>query len=330
MRGSYAYLIVLCVGVFATCKEGAFAQEASLGTGTVAAIEKAVSNSVSYQVGLITQQLHKAINEIVNPNIPPQFLYLEAGFISLNPYTITKTEDKFTIDDASDTDSSFYIGVIFRHRGAWLYPEDRLKYKKSGCNKTLNRLGEIFLAKDFEVKFGFANQNEKATASTIAGAGESFAEGSLGWPIVESEYDTNNNIATTFNFELLGGLTTDSEFQDIHDYYGAGFASIWGIGLQRSPDGKAPNDRRKVEIIVGGYYGVVETPEFVGDDRTLKSSNGFVDFENQEAVLLRADFRIPDNNRGYFSLGGRYWAGLDDLNPWSITIGYSYPLGAKK
>ena len=313
-----------------------------------------------------------ALNKGVATNLQAHYVFLQAGLLSQAPFRLTTKADGVVMEDSGGSDVRGYLEATFRHRTAWLRQEDVVFADQSfpllGSNalsplRLIGRLGDCLLRpftdtepvstfmesvfgdadlvpKDYEVRIGLASALGGSTAdsTTVAGTGDAYVEGSLGWRLLYAGFATNaihgnqRPLRTTFNLEALGGASTDRDFQDVHVYRAIGVATVWGID-----PAKGAGNKNRTEMIAGVYWGQLEVPQLASDEdipesldgqKVVKSRNGDVDFSNEHAMMIRADMHLPMGDSGYFIVSGRYWNGLADIEPWSLSIGYSMPIGA--
>lgn len=315
-----------------------------------------------------------ALNKAVATNLRTHYVFLQAGLLSQAPFRLTTKADGVVMEDSGGSDVRGYLEATFRHRTAWLDPKNTVFADQSfpllGTNelsplRLIGRLGDCLLSpftrtgdepvstfmesvfgdadlvpKDYEVRMGLASALGGSTAdsTTVAGTGDAYIEGSLGWRLLYAGFGTNEchdaqrPLRTTFNLEALGGATTDRDFQDVHVYRAVGVATVWGID---PPEGT--RNKSRTEMIAGVYWGQLEVPQLAGDadipeslkgQKVVKGRNGDVDFSNEHAMMIRADMHLPMGDSGYFIVSGRYWNGLADIEPWSLSVGYSMPIGA--
>ena len=307
--------------------------------------------------------------------LPAQYVFLQAGFLSLNPYRITGKDGGLVMETSGDADVRPYVEATFRHRTAWLdkqavvFADHSLPLAGTNNPGVLNWLAELLdspfrllpgeddptpvgsfvnavfgeadlVPRDYEVHVGLVGGvgEDEASAPTVAGAGDGYVEGSLGWRLWTTGFDpkdgiNNGNLRMTFNLEALGGMTTDREFQDVHDYRAVGLATVWGI---KNNQDKNPN--HNTELIAGLYWGQLEVPQLAAESdipdelkgqKVVVGRNGDVDFSNEKATLIRVDMHVPAGDEGYFIVSGRYWTGLADIEPWTLGVGYSFPIDGK-
>ncbi|MEM7396421.1 MAG: hypothetical protein AAF492_29145, partial [Verrucomicrobiota bacterium] len=286
------------------------------------------------------EEITRLVSEDVAENLPSQYVFFHGGLISLNPYDINRMNDAFVLESSDDSDLKLFLEVVFRHRTAWLDPEDWVFADRTlrlcdvlggipglsdGDRTTTNIVDRLLpqfdlVPKDYEIRIGLSGiggSEGDATGSTVAGAGDAYLEGSAGWRIwTAGMYDKNNqpyqgedrpSLRSSFNFEILGGISTDRELNDVHDYLALGVATVWGID---PTDYNRAQDRRRIELVAGVYWGEVEVPVFLSPNlvpeelegqRVIASNNGSVDFDDESGTMIRGDVHFPMGDNGYFT-----------------------------
>lgn len=241
-----------------------------------------------------------------------QHFQLTAGIFMLNPYEIEENDmGELVIDSDGDTDVRAFIESTFQYRRAWL-PEKREHFKDGVDTWWID-----WVPDDYEFRLGLvATGGDGESAGTVTpGAGDAYGEVGVGYQLFRVL--GNDSVQNTFNIEGLYGFTTDIGAQDIHDYLGIGVASVWSI--------KNVQDRM-IQIFFGAYAGRVETPAFANDDDlVIEQDRGLAEFDDEFAITFRGDVHIPVLKTSYVSLSGRFHQGFEDLNPWSISLGYTIP-----
>lgn len=306
-------------------------------------------------------QIYKSLQD-AQAELPAQYVFLQAGFLSLNPYRITGKEGGLVMETSGDADVRPYVEATFRHRTAWLDANDLVFADQSlplvsiltlpltlcgadedcpvirGLNKLLGKADLV--PRDYEVRVGLVGGvgEDEASAPTVAGAGDGYVEGSVGWRLWTAGFeprDSGNSgiLRATFNLEALGGVTTDREFQDVHDFKAFGLATVWGI-----KNNKEEKSKHNTELVAGLYWGQLEVPQLAAEadipdalkgQKVVVGRNGDIDFSNEDATLMRIDLHVPAGDEGYFIVSGRYWTGLADIEPWTLGVGYSMPIDGK-
>ena len=320
-------------------------------------------------------------------NLPAQYVFLQAGLLSLNPYRIVSKDAGLVMETSGDSDVRPYLEATFRHRTAWLDSDDwvfadekmplastkqlaPLNIVAAMLDWPINGIAHCFtdgkaerprddgdpdyvsrfvnfvfgeadlIPRDYEVRVGLVGAvgQDDAASPTVAGSGDTYVETSLGWRLLTAgcSADTNllktGNLHATLNFEALGGIVTERNFQDVHDYQAIGLATVWGITNNQD------QPKRRTELIAGAYWGKLEVPQLVAESevpddlkgqKVVLGRNGDVDFANADAMMVRVDMHVPAGKDGFFIVSGRYWTGLSDFEPWTLSVGYSLPLDGK-
>lgn len=249
-------------------------------------------------------------------------LSFNQGAVMLNPYTIKKINGVFEIESEGGGEARYFGEIEFRRRYAWF---DRERKESKKPLKSLQR-GDWPFDLDWEARLGYAAKDKDASGATIVGSGDWYGEISCGYPRPATNEFSDGNIRMSVNFpEVLFSLVTDRGAQDIHDSLAFGTALVLG-GLTSIEEG---NKKRKWECILGLYYGWMDTPD-LQQGRIVKQSRGYPEFETTDATTVRLDFRLPVGKTGHLIVGSRFYLGFEDLNPWTVQIGYSASLDTLK
>jgi hypothetical protein len=147
--------------------------------------------------------------------------------------------------------------------------------------------------------------------------GDAYLELMFGWNLGEPDL-TDSTLRHSWNVESLIGLTTDIGAQDIHDYQGIGLASAWSV--------ERGTDARPIHVLFGGFLSRFETPLISGG--VIEQENGFPEFDEETGVIWLSDMHVPLGDAGYVTLSGRFHSGVSDLNPWTLSVGYTIPFAA--
>jgi hypothetical protein len=241
-----------------------------------------------------------------------KYFMVNTGVVLLNPYKLTKGtvggREVFEVESTSGSEYKFSTEIKMKRRYAWSAPADASPW------------GFV----DYDSRFGWVVGEDDPSASTVVGSGDFYLEASLGtpvWPLVRHD---KGDFALTLNVEGLGSVATERGVQDLHSQYSAGVALVSGIS---TPIGGG----RPVEALLGLYYGRYEVPRFV-DEADLPSSGsilvvsqgGFPDYQGVESWTARADVHVPVGATGAIVVAGRFYLGVDEVNPWSVWIGFTY------
>lgn len=258
-------------------------------------------------------------------------LRITSGLALTNPYTLTAnpSDGTFTLVD-NETEGNFYVEAAVRYRSAWMPPDDHFL---AGSTP----FAQAIVPADYDFRLGLVAIDDETRANVAPGASNVYGEISAGWPIYsflghrnkETGEFEQSDVGATINIEGLFGATTDKSSQDIHDYYGVGIGTAWRIGkpltAQQFTDGKTLPPATAFFAV---YYGAAEAPEFTDDRRTASviSERGYPEFRTESAFIMRTEFDIPLSKVSAITIGARLFLGFDEVNPWSLSVGYSLSL----
>ena len=227
------------------------------------------------------------------------------------------------LEQSGKTDATVFVEAVYRNRYAWLDKEpksDKLRSQKK--EETFgDKLDRLFYMMDYEMKLGWASTDDDPSGAVVSGAGDAYMEFSVGRLIL---YDLSpkeaNDVSWSFNIEGLTGLVTDKGAQDIHCYGGVG--PVISVGI--------PNENnRKFEILGGVYFGEADKPQFIDNDtREIDSKNDLPKFSHESVAIWRGDIHVPFGDNGFLTVTGRFYLNLEgeDINPWSLALGYTIPV----
>jgi hypothetical protein len=172
---------------------------------------------------------------------------------------------------------------------------------------------------DYDINVGFIFRNgsdpTNLSASTIAGGGDFYSEGSIGIPILR--YSSARLGVHQITIEAAGGFATEKCFMTVHPnmFFGAGYQGSFNF-----PAGKGYFASR-----VG--YGWVDTPIFSSNNRKdVMVVGDLPQFKLQSAATIETSLVIPVvtvlNAPVYAVVRANVYL-TDNPNPWSITVGGS-------
>ena len=253
------------------------------------------------------------------PDLSPQpikyktsHFFLHSGAVILNPYTIKKNDEgKFMLEESGETDTNFFMEALYRNRYAWL-----------------GKTSDDYTAMDYEMRIGYAGVDSDSSGAVVSGAGDAYMEYSIGIlsPLRDLKAMNADDASYSCNLEILAGFVTDKGAQDLHFYWGIGPAVA--VGVPYSGDANT-NNKRRIEIIGGIYFGHTDKPEFADDDtREIESQNDLPEFKLKQSAIWRGDIHFPIGENGFLTFRGRFVSNLEDegINPWNLALGYTLPV----
>lgn len=274
---------------------------------TIESFKKRASD-YSLQADKLKQDVDEFKKALVEPGYDTKHFFIHTGVVTLNPYTITrdpndlkdpndKASGKFKLRPAGESDTHVFLETLFRRRTAWL-------------NKSCPREGWLrIIPDDYEVRLGFYGLRESkggAQGAAISGSGDAGGEMNIGWNIFKPAADSHLilDIRHTLNIEAVYGLITDRAALDIHNYYGLGIVSVWGVPFKPVNNTTTP---RNLEILGGIYLRKIKVPAFSDSTSTVvEEMNGFPKFSETKAITFRLNFHLPFGKNGFLTMAGQF------------------------
>lgn len=294
-------------------------------------------------------------------SVVDNYFSINSGAYLLNPYNIVNTNQLV----AGNSKAVFYLQLSFDYVAAWnVQRRQRIvsdyldnhnyaigdwggfenQWFSLNKEKSLNPLKRLEFKRPFRtldlsgnISY-FLQGNSQPTASTIVGAGEFSAEGTLGIPIFIGVFTDEKTLGTND----LGGENLTNLYSHTTSVHWVGLVESYGVttdrgdlnahsrvfsGLGYRAAYKSPfGNLREVLVSVQMGCAWIDSTHFLNSaSNTIQTQNGVPLYSMEPGFAIESDFRVPISDSADLDFGTSVYCNHQP-DTWNAHIGLTFPL----